>query len=138
MFKAEKMPGGYRKTLKSEAPDGAVELYSGIIINPEDRNSSDTCTIYVVKGPFWTKAYTYVWSHGNLVASGSGRRFRLPWKSNRIATVTKAFENAGIRFVRDDGRPFEKKESYVMPQIVKEICKMVGVQGDEFIVARRY
>lgn len=138
MFKAEQMPDGYRQMPKYKVPKSPNELYSGILINPVDKNSSDTCTVYVIKTTFWTEAYVYVRDHGNLLASGTARSFTWPWKFNRIVTVLKAFENAGIRFVRANGKPFERKESEVMPQIVKEICKMLKLTDEEFIVVRRY
>ncbi len=138
MFKAEQMPGGYRQMKKYKVPRSPNELYSGILINPVDKNSSDTCTVYLGKTAFWTEVYVYVRDHGNLIASGTARRFTWPWKFNRISTAVKAFESAGIRFVRADGRPFDRKESEVLPQIVKEICKMLKLSDDEFVVARRY
>ena len=138
MFKAERLPDGYRQMPKYVVPRRPNELYSGIMINPVDKNSSDTCTIYVMKGAFCTEAYVYVRNHGNLLASGKAKCFTWPWKFNRIVTVLKAFENAGIRFVRANGKPFERKESEVMPQLVKEICKMLRLSDDEFIVVRRY
>lgn len=138
MLKAEEMPDGYRLMKKAILPRSHGGLYSGMLIDPKDKNSSEACTIYLSKGIFSTEAIVYVRNHGNLIASGTSTCFTWPWKTKKVKPVIKAFLNAGIQFVRSDGTPFEQKESDVIPILVKEICRMLKLSDNEFVVVRRY